>query len=182
MALYKFRVRSEEDDTFYFDVEIQSNQTFENLHNCILQTLKFDNSQLASFYISDDRWVKGKEITLLDMNENEEEKIPVMSESVLCKFIENPHQKLIYVYDFMDMWTFQLELMKILPKEEPHTSYPRVVKIQGTPPLQYGGVQARPTMLTEEDEDLISDDDADFDPEDFMDEGFSEFSGDDERQ
>ncbi|MBU0486515.1 MAG: plasmid pRiA4b ORF-3 family protein [Bacteroidetes bacterium] len=140
MAIYRFRVILEDHDDFFRDVEIKSHQTFEDLHNIVQQTMNFDNKHLASFYICDASWNKGKEITLLDMGEGDSENPPLtMKDAVLSHFMDDPHQKLIYVFDFMQMWTFYLELIKISQEDKADkTVFPRVFRAQGDPPLQYG--------------------------------------------
>ena len=61
--MYKFRVTFEDHDEVSRDIEIKSNQTFMDLHKAIQSAIGFDGAQLASFYMSNDYWVKGKEIT-----------------------------------------------------------------------------------------------------------------------
>lgn len=149
MAAYRFRVTFEDHEDIYRDIEIKSNQTFEDLHNIIQQSIGFDGSQLASFYLSDDNWHKGQEVTLLNMSEEEEHKITVMRDAKLKDFISDPHQKIYYVFDFMNMWNFYVELMKIIPSEETGVEFPRVIKSIGDAPKQYGS-----SVLKDSDEDL----------------------------
>ena len=151
-AVYRFRVTFEDYDDVYRDIEIRSNQTFEDLHNIIQKSINFDGAQLASFYMSDDNWSKGQEITLMDMTDPDEEQeddddgrpknkkpkpLP-MKEAKLAAFILDPHQKIYYVFDFMAMWTFFIELIKIIPGPDKN-AYPRIVKSVHEAPKQYGG-------------------------------------------
>jgi len=137
MAVYKFRVTFEEHDDVSRHIEIKAIQTFDDLHNAILQSVGFENREMASFYMSDDNWKKGKEITLADMSDGEK-KIAMMKNSRLKDFIADPHQKIYYVYDFMAMWTFHIELIKIIVSEEAGVSYPRCVRTAGDAPKQFG--------------------------------------------
>ena len=41
----------------------------EDLHNVVTQSFGFDGSEMGSFYLSDDDWNQGEEITLFDMSE-----------------------------------------------------------------------------------------------------------------
>ncbi len=141
MALYKFKITFEEYDDIYRVIEIKSTQTFEDLHKAILQSINFDTKQLASFYMSTDTWKKGQEITLEDMSENEENKTPVMKESKLSSYIIDPHQKILYVYDFIEIWTFYIELIGIEVKEKAGVKYPLCSKTVGLAPKQYDKVQ-----------------------------------------
>lgn len=151
MAVYRFRVTFEDYDEVTRDIEISYDQTFEDLHNAIQKAISFDAKHMASFYMSNDTWKKGKEITLMDMSDDDDEsKIPIMSKSALCDFIEDPHQKLIYVFDFLALWTFQVELVKIV-SEEKGAQYPRCIKSEGVAPKQYKNTKA--PSLDDEDEE-----------------------------
>lgn len=141
MAVYKFKVTFEEFDDVYRVIEIKSTQTFEDLHKAILDSIKFDQKQLASFYMSTDTWKKGQEITLEDMSENDENPTPVMSKSKLSEYIIDPHQKILYVYDFIEIWTFYIELVGIEIKEKAGVKYPVCSKTVGLAPKQYDKVQ-----------------------------------------
>src|ERR1035438_633485 len=135
MAAYKFRVTFEEYDDVQRDIEIRSTQNFEDLHKSILEAILFDNKHNASFYLSDDYWIKGQEITL---NNDSDRDVLLMSKSRLCDVIIDPHQKIYYVYDFDKNWTFFIELIKIIVNEDKTATYPRCVKAGLGAPKQYG--------------------------------------------
>ncbi|MGN6569393.1 MAG: IS1096 element passenger TnpR family protein, partial [Flavipsychrobacter sp.] len=63
MPLLRFRVYWEEDDQVYRDIEIRTDQTFLDLHTVIIKAWEFDGKHAASFYESNDRWTKGREIS-----------------------------------------------------------------------------------------------------------------------
>jgi hypothetical protein len=134
MALYKFRVTFEDHDEVSRDIEIKSNQTFMDLHKAIQTAIGFDGIQIASFYMSNDYWIKGKEITAAKNDKG----IALMEQSKLSSFILDPHQKIYYIYDPAMNWSFYIELIKIQIKEEENVLYPRCVKIAGTAPKQHG--------------------------------------------
>lgn len=141
MPLYKFKVSFEDYEDIYRVIEIRPTQTFLDLHKAILESIKFDDKQLASFYMSNDSWKKGQEITLEDMSENEDNPIPIMAKSKLNQFIADPHQKIMYVYDFIECWTMLIELIGITKEENPKVKYPYTLKSVGLAPKQYDKVQ-----------------------------------------
>jgi hypothetical protein len=156
MAVFKFRAVYDGDIDCIRDIEIKSNQTFLDLHNALLDAINFKPGELASFYEADEQWRKGREISLEDMTDEddprpEDEKPLVMGQCKLQDFIDNPHAKFIWVYDFLKMWTFALELIKILPKEDPKATYPRVVKSEGEPPKQF--TNNKNIALVDDDDD-----------------------------
>jgi hypothetical protein len=141
MAVYKFKVYFEDYDDIYRVIEIKSTQTFLDLHKGILASINFDEKQLASFFMSNDSWKKGQEITLEDMSEEGAEPIPVMKDAKLSKYIIDPHQKILYVYDFIECWSMLIELTSISKDENPKTKYPVCIKSVGLAPKQYDKVQ-----------------------------------------
>jgi hypothetical protein len=66
---------------------------------------------MASFYRTDDEWNEGKEIPLFDMSEVGEEIF--MKNCFIKNTIPNSGDKLIYVYDFLKMWTFYVEVIEV---------------------------------------------------------------------
>jgi hypothetical protein len=144
MALYKFKLTFEEYEDISRVIEIKSSQTFFEFHKAILDSVGFDQKQMASFYMSNDTWKKEQEITLEDMSDDKDENsipIPTMKDSRLSMFVNDPHQKIVYVYDFIEMWTMHLELVAIEMKEKAGTKYPLCSKSVGLAPKQYDKVQ-----------------------------------------
>ena len=141
MYFYKFRVYYDEVEDFVRDIEILSNDNFENFHKILLSSIGLDGQELASFYICDSKWNKQKEISLMDMGDDSEKEDPeyeegdefslrsklpisVMKDSLLKDFITDPHQHIMYEYDFLNPKVFYIELLKVLTAEE-GVQYPR---------------------------------------------------------
>ncbi|MEO6882452.1 MAG: hypothetical protein ABI199_00355 [Bacteroidia bacterium] len=140
MAAYRFRVTLEDNEDIYREIEIKSVQTFENLHEFILKSMNFDSIHAASFYMSDDYWRKGLELTnRKESSDKSKNNSPAkqMKTAKIAAYIEDPHQKIIYVYDLDDAaWSFCLELVKIIT-DDPKESYPKLFKSVGAAPRQY---------------------------------------------
>lgn len=138
MAVLKFRVYFEEDDSIYRDVAVKHTQTFLQLHQCILKAYEFDNKHQATFYRSNDHWLRGREISL-DKYEKEYKAPPLlMAETTVGSEIRDPNQKFIYVYDFNRNWSFLIELISVSKDENARLEYPAVIKSEGIAPSQYG--------------------------------------------
>src|SRR5438270_9405112 len=134
MAVYKFRLTFEDYEDIYRDIEIRSSHTFFDFHHIILQCIGFDTKHAASFFVSDDFWRKGVEITLLQ--EDVEPGVKLMKSVKISSYIEQPNQRFIYLYDKKVLWSFFIELIKIVP-EDVKAQYPRCVKTVGQAPKQY---------------------------------------------
>lgn len=113
MAGLKFRVLldSKENTEIFRDVIVPDSATFADLYKISIESFGFKGDQMASFYMSNDEWDKGQEITLEDMSFGEESDTPIMDKALVREFIEAPDQKIILVYDFIKMWIFLLELV-----------------------------------------------------------------------
>ncbi len=147
MYIYKFRITSDEIEDFIRDIEILSNQTFEQLHYYIVETLEFKQSELASFFICDQKWRRKHEITLIDMGDDDsftddddedsslKHKIPrtIMQNSVLNQHIDDPHQRISYEYDYTNPFIFNIELIKTTQAMQ-GIDYPRCTQVVGKLP------------------------------------------------
>jgi hypothetical protein len=138
MAILKFRIYLEEDDSVYRDVVIRHTQSFYDLHETILKAFEFDNKHQATFYRSNDNWQRGREITL-DKYERPYKAPPLlMKDTTIGSEIKDPNQKFIYVYDFTKNWAFLVELINVSKEENPKITYPSMIRKEGIGPSQYG--------------------------------------------
>jgi len=139
MAILRFRVYWEDDESIYRDVVIKHTQNFADLHYCILKSYEFDSKHKATFYRSNDNWLRGREISLEKYDDKVYKVDPmIMSEVVLGSEIKDPNQKFIYVYDFNKFWTFMVELINVDKEENKKITYPSCIRTEGIAPSQYG--------------------------------------------
>ena len=139
MAVLKFRVFFEEDDTIYRDIAIKHNQSFFELHQALLAAYEFDSIHQASFYRSNDSWQRGRAISL-EKYDNVEYKVdPLdMFETNIGTEIRDTEQKFVYVYDFQKNWSFQIQLIGVSKEENAKLIYPTITRKEGIGPSQYG--------------------------------------------
>lgn len=132
--IYKFRILldSDAEDDVFRDIEIRETDTLEDLHNAITQSFGFDGIEMASFYVSNEQWDQGEEISMIDVNDTYDDK-RTMSETALNDVVNKKQTKLIYVYDFLSMWTFLVELADVLEEAE-GTDYPNLMFAHGQIP------------------------------------------------
>ena len=138
MAILKFRVYFEEDESVYRDVAIRHTQTFKDLHDIILKSYEFDNKHKATFFRSNDHWLRGREISLEAYDKEYKAPPLIMGDTTIGSEIRDPNQRFIYLYDFNKNWGFLVELINVSKEENPKLSYPAVVRTEGIAPSQYG--------------------------------------------
>src|SRR6185437_3917843 len=149
MALYRFRITFEDYDDVVREIDVKSNQTFEDLHRAIHQSTGYNPEYPSSFYISNDQWTKGEEITYLPNQKRIDRKVPLMDKVKLLSFIDDPHQKFYYTFNFDRPFDFHVELMKIILEEAPGVVSPAVIKSVGEAPKQFGNVITTPVSPPE---------------------------------
>lgn len=123
--IYKIRIILDAEEDIFRDIEIDANDSLEEFHNIISQSFGFLGNEMASFYTCDENWNQEEEIALFDMNENGSD-MRLMNETFLEDTLTKNTPKLIYVYDFLNMWTFFVELADIVERESGQ-SYPNLL-------------------------------------------------------
>ncbi|QYJ68164.1 plasmid pRiA4b ORF-3 family protein [Flavobacterium litorale] len=167
--IYKFRVILDAEEDIFRDIAIRQEDTLEDLHNAIVNAFGFDGLEIASFYTCDDEWTQEDEIPFFDTGDVPGEQ-KTMADYVLNNILDKENTKIIYVYDFLNMWTFLIELGAI---EEPESgvNYPDLLFSHGEMPTD------APNMDFSGDESGYFDEEDDLDmldEEGFEDLGFEE--------
>lgn len=182
MSALKFRVLldTEKDTEIFRDILISEDADFETFYTAIINAFRFEGNQMASFYVSNENWDKGHEISLMDMSygdEASEEIVSNMADSRLADFIEAADQKFILVYDFMRMWIFLIELIERTGEE---VSEPVVAMSVGMAPpedskmMDLNDEEEEGFDLDEEDDDIFGSEFEDgYDDDDYS--GYNEY-------
>ena len=106
---YKIRVTLESKEDVIRELEINSDCILNELHYYIIDSFELDKKELASFYTVNDDLELVNEFPLISFEENSSNMENTKLESILIE--EN--DKLIYVFDYMKMWRFLIDLIKI---------------------------------------------------------------------
>ncbi len=158
--IYTFRVLLDTEQEVFRDIEIKSEQTFEQLHHAIQKSFDFSAKEMASFYMSNDDWERGKEIPLMDLNYGDGEEAFSMAEVKIGELIRKPGQRMIYIYDFLRMWAFFVEMVNVANAVS-GSEYPKVAMSLGDAPEE-GSKDMDFSMETESSEEDEEDDYFDF--------------------
>ena len=153
--IYIFEISSIEAPDFKRLIHLGSENAFEDLHRIIQNTSNFDQSQLASFFITDDRGRRKIEISPLDTGSNSS-KVLSMRKTKLEEHISEIGQKLVYVFDFFNERFFYVELKEKLMKtdlKEPFVAYEK-----GNAPSQFliNDLESPETEMFDRDESYKS--------------------------
>ncbi len=140
--ILRFRMLSDENDAFLREYEMPYDATLLDFNDYICRNLHYD-SDMASFFMSDREWNKGREFTLMDMGFDEDmpaemaDEMPqYMGDVSLGQIMHNNHDRLIYMFDMLAERAFYLELMGADVAQDGVT-YPRTTASEAAAPNQY---------------------------------------------
>ncbi len=106
---YNIRITLESKEDVIREIEINSDCFLSELHYFIIDAFGLDNKELASFYTVNSELELEDEFPLISFQDNSSNMENTKLESVLT----NVNEKLIYVFDYMKMWRFLIDLIKI---------------------------------------------------------------------
>ena len=127
--IYRMRAILDTEEDVIRDFEIEASSSLEELHDALSQSFGFAGNEMASFYRSDEQWHQGEEMPLLDMGLGEKP----LNNKPIEKILSESDNRLIYVYDFLNLWTFYVELIEIAQKEV-SKGYPSLIFTHGEVP------------------------------------------------
>jgi len=173
--VFKFILLSDEVDDFMREIHIDSEATFLELNDAVLDSVGYTKDQMTSFFICNEYWEKEQEITLIEMDTSSEVDSLIMSEIKLEEFISEEEQKVMFVFDYLNERAFFMELVEIIPGKELKKAVCKVSK--GVAPVQMQDDLFMDSLLGEkkgmdtftEDFQLDMMDDEDFDSEELGD-------------
>ena len=156
---YKFRVILDVEEDVFRDIIVSESINLEELHFTIAKSFGFKGQEMASFYRTDNAWEQGEEIPLFDMSEDGSS--PSMQNCLMSETFKLKGDKLIYVYDFMAMWTFFVELSEISNSTE--KDLPIIALSFGNTPDEAPEKEFTSESLEEDDDIDIFNDENNFD-------------------
>jgi len=119
-------------------IEIHDHASLYKLHTAIQDAVDFDCDHPFGFYIANSaspfaekRWI--------GRNERWERAEAIMMHTELKDIYPLGRKKLYYLFDFGDMWTFEIRKARGAKIPEEGITYPRVIESVGPNPQQYPG-------------------------------------------
>lgn len=161
--MYKIRAILDTQEDIIRTILVDDIINLEELHLIIAKSFGFEGHEMASFYRTDDDWNQGEEIPLFNMAEAGED--ISMENCILNETLPDVNDKLIYVYDFLNMWTFYVDVVEI--SSEKRTDLPKTILTVGEVPKE-----APEKQFTADD---FEDEFDEFGDDDMIDEDFDSF-------
>jgi hypothetical protein len=129
---YIFRCILDVDEDVIRDIAIDASCNLQEFHEAITNAFGLALGEMAAFYKSNDSWDQGEEIPLFAMNSAEVSN--EMKDFLLSDVFIEKAAKALYVYDFLKMWTFFIELHGL--EKEVKLETPKIVFNKGELPKQ----------------------------------------------
>ena len=176
--LFRIKFISDEVEGFVREIVIDSEATFLQLNKAVLDSCNYPDDQMTSFFVCDEEWERGQQITREDMGTtSEDEDVLIMEKTRLSEFIEDEGQNLQFVFDpFSDRVFYMTVKETILGKDKKEAE---VVRSVGKAPKQIAELDfSLPTGLKGEaggedfDDDALFSGDAAFNSDELDMEGF----------
>jgi hypothetical protein len=164
--ILQIRVILDTEADVFRDLEVEDTSTLEDLHLEVIKSFTLEPGEMASFYVSDEEWNQGMEIGLEAFGDG-----PAMKDATVGMMLQESGDRLLFVYDFLNMWTFFLELIRAKPTE-PGAVYPRETlrfgeRPESAPEKDFGAVESGKGRLFD---DAFDEDEGDFGDQSFDDE------------
>ena len=141
--VYKIRVIADlADKDIFRDFYILPNQSFEELHNAIVNAFDLDGMQMASFYLSNDKWEQKEEIPLFDVSVQGNGK--TMNDFEITEFLDNKGSRMLYAYDFLNLKTFFVETFQVDSIDDSSERFPMLIYSFGEYPNEE--INLEPTL------------------------------------
>ncbi len=116
--VYKFLLISDEVEDFKRVIKIDSDATFKDLNDAILDAVGYTKDQMTSFFICEDDWEKHTEVTLVDMGKESDEDLWLMDSTRISELVEDEGQRLMFTFDYLTDRSFFMELRETIFGEE----------------------------------------------------------------
>lgn len=151
--IFRFLLLSDEVEDFKREIQIDADASFFDFHHAIIQSVGYTEGEMASFFTCTDDWEKEQEITLIEMDTSSEEDSYTMAGTKLSDFLEDEHQKMMYVFDYLTERAFFIDLREIITGK--HLDAPVCTKSEGTAPVQFMEFENIDTTTSSLDTDEI---------------------------
>ena len=91
------------------DIVTDSDITLMEFSKIISSEFGFDSTEISTFHHSNENWEQLDEIKIFKIDELDQ----IMDKTPISNFFLSKGDKLIYIYDFLNYWTFFIELFEL---------------------------------------------------------------------
>ena len=154
----KFRIILNVEEDVLRDIITDSNITLIEFSKIISSEFGFDSSEISTFHHSNENWEQLDEIKIFKIDEEDK----IMDKTPISNFFISKGDKLIFIYDFLNYWTFFIELYDLdesIKMDKTYECLNSIGEVPKVPPSDIFNINNDELM----DNDPIDDDLIDYD-------------------
>lgn len=144
-VIYVFRVTYLSKKPVIREIEIYGRQTFDDLANEIIASMKWENDHMHGFEFlpraeRDDPFFTGSQIAFFAPYWEDDPHPTFKSDEIcICNIDYDTQKKMEFIFDFGDYHQFEIEHIEMRKWDfsDRLTGFPRIIKKSGRPPKQY---------------------------------------------
>lgn len=171
MAVFKFRISWEEDESVFRVISTVSGQTFSLFQDALLLAFGFKGGKPASFYESNENWLRKREISSEVASNKKGAAVLSSAKTPVSALVDVPDKRFLFSFDPDKDWRFRIQLIGMEKEANPSITYPYLVRGEGVIP-QNPDVKNSPISL--EGEELAQDENLDEDLDEDLEEDLDE--------
>lgn len=111
--IYHLLVLSDENDFFSRELRIDSQASFLELNDFLIENLGYSRGEMTTFHVSDGAWNKGQEVTLMDMGFSSDEDSYLMDATKLEDLIDSKGDRLLFIFDLLSERSLFIEVLDV---------------------------------------------------------------------
>ena len=105
----KFRIILNVEEDVLRDIIVDASTSLLEFSKIISDQFGFDSTEISTFHISNENWEQLEEIKIYKIDDQDE----IMDKAPISNYFVLNGDKMIFVYDFLNYWTFFVELHEI---------------------------------------------------------------------
>ena len=105
----KFRIILNVKNDVLRDIIVDSSTSLIEFSKIISSEFGFDSSEISTFHHTDENWEQLEEIKIFKIDDQDK----IMDNVSISNFFIAKDDKLIFIYDFLNYWTFFVELYEV---------------------------------------------------------------------
>ncbi len=105
----KFRIILNVKNDVLRDIIVDSSTSLIEFSKIISSEFGFDSSEISTFHHTDENWEQLEEIKIFKIDDQDK----IMDNISISNFFIAKDDKLIFIYDFLNYWTFFVELYEV---------------------------------------------------------------------
>ena len=105
----KFRIILNVEEDVLRDIIVDASTSLLQFSKIISDQFGFDSTEISTFHISNENWEQLEEIKIYKIDDQDD----IMDKAPISNYFVLNGDKMIFVYDFLNYWTFFVELHEI---------------------------------------------------------------------